>query len=349
MRVLLLGGTGAMGDHLARLLHGNGCQVTVTSRRRTGTAGGITYVGGNARDEAFVRPLLTERWDCVVDFMVYSTEQFAARAEMFLASTSQYVFLSTARVFAGSATPIHEQSPRLVDVSTDSAYLATDEYALSKAREENILFQSKSDNWTIIRPYITYSESRLQLGHLEKEHWLYRALKGRTIVFSGDVRDRVTTLTHGLDVARGIAALIGQDRARRQAFNIAVPETVRWSDVLDLYLEVIEDRVGFRPEVLFQDLESSCAWYPSVQQIVYDRVYDRVFDVTKISEFIDVGTFEPPLDGLRASLEACLARPRFLDLDWRAEARKDKATREFTAFPEIAGLKDKIKYSLYRL
>ena len=67
---------------------------------------------------------------------------------------------------------------RLLDVSHDSIYLKTDEYALAKARQEDILRKSGKNNWTIIRPYITYSESRLQLGVLEKEAWLYRALKG---------------------------------------------------------------------------------------------------------------------------------------------------------------------------
>ena len=56
----------------------------------------------------------------------------------------------------------------------DEEYLKTDEYALSKARQEDILHRSGKNNWTVIRPYITYSEIRLQLGVLEKELWLYR-------------------------------------------------------------------------------------------------------------------------------------------------------------------------------
>ena len=40
-----------------------------------------------------------------------------------------------------------------------------------------------------------------QLGVLEKELWLYRALNGRTIVFSKDIAEKSTTLTYGYDVA----------------------------------------------------------------------------------------------------------------------------------------------------
>ena len=90
----------------------------------------------------------------------------------------------------------------------DEEYLKTDEYALSKARQEKILEESGYLNWTIIRPYITYSKERLQLGIYEKEDWLYRVLNGKTIIFSKDIEKYKTTLTYGYDVANIIADLI---------------------------------------------------------------------------------------------------------------------------------------------
>ena len=53
---------------------------------------------------------------------------------------------------------------------------------LTKALQENLLRASGYKNWTIVRPYITFSDIRLQLGVYEKEQWLYRALQGRAIV-----------------------------------------------------------------------------------------------------------------------------------------------------------------------
>lgn len=348
MRVLLLGGTGAMGNHLAGLLQRSGADVAVTSRSRNGKSGGIDYINGNARDLEFLKDVLRQRWDCIVDFMVYSTELFADRAELFLSVTPQYVFLSSARVFAESETPIHEDSPRLLDVSTDKTFLSTDEYALSKAREENILFASRNTNWTIIRPYITYSEERLQLGHLEKEQWLYRALKGRSIVFSKDVCSRLTTLTYGLDVAKAMAAIIGNPKAIGQAFNITVGEPICWGDVLDLYLDAIQTHTGMRPKVLLQDLPDSCAWYPAKYQITHDRMHDRVFDPSKISAFIDVNSFVQPRDGLKMCLDRFFQMKKFLDIDWKCEALKDRATNEKAGYGEIANLRENVKYVLYR-
>ena len=175
-KILILGGTGAMGTHLVSSLEDTDNEVYVTTRKQRANRSNITYVQGNAHDDAFIRPLQTEGMDVVVDFMVYNTEEFKKRASLMLDSCSQYVYLSSSRVYSDNDEVITESTPRLLDVCKDEEYLATDEYALTKARQENILRQSGKTNWTIIRPYITYSEIRLQLGVNEKETWLYRAL-----------------------------------------------------------------------------------------------------------------------------------------------------------------------------
>lgn len=240
MKVLLLGGTGAMGSHLATLLANDATDVAVTSRNRSGISGAVRYLGGDAHDMDFLAGVLSEPWDAIVDFMVYNTPAFGNRLRTLLGATAQYVFISSARVYAKSASPLIEDSPRLLDVSTDKAFLATDEYALTKARQEDLLRQSDRSNWTIIRPYITYSEARLQLGVLEKEDWLYRALKGKAIVFSSDIARKHTTLTYGRDVSRGIRAIIGQSGALGEAFHITADDAIGWDKAMSVYLDVLE-------------------------------------------------------------------------------------------------------------
>ena len=99
--------------------------------------------------------------------MAYSTQEFSKKVELFLDSTDQYFFLSSSRVYAASNEPLTEDSPRLLDVCTDETYLATDEYALAKARQENILLTTNKKNWTIIRPYKTYNNKKMQNSLLD--------------------------------------------------------------------------------------------------------------------------------------------------------------------------------------
>ena len=66
------------------------------------------------------------------------------------------------------------RSSFLAEVSEDSNFVNhyPYEYAIAKAKMENLLKKPSKKNWTIIRPYITFNDNRLQLGTLEKEMWL---------------------------------------------------------------------------------------------------------------------------------------------------------------------------------
>lgn len=351
MNVLLLGGTGAMGAHLTSILAGwVGVNLYVTSRRERLSSNNVHYVVGNALNPDFLKDLLSRRkWDVIVDFMAYyKTEEFQQRASLLLSSTDQYIFLSSARVYADSAEPIKEDSPRLLDVCEDKTYLATDEYALAKARQENILFNGSKKNWTIIRPYITFSEIRIQLAGAEKESWLYGALKGKPIFFSRDLADKFTTLTYGYDVAKGIAAIIGKKEAFGEAFHITSQDSYKWMDILENYLNTIEYITGNRPQVIWTE-----RWSPVVgggaMQIKWDRLYNRCFDNTKISKYIDLNTFKETIPTLSNCVSSFINKPEFGQIDWMTEARRDKVTGTWTNINEINGARWRIKYYLVRL
>ena len=170
MKVLLLGGTGAMGAYLAEILAERGNDVFVTTRSDRKASQGITYIKGNAHSEEFLKSVISDHYDAIADFMVYNTEEFKRRVDDLLAATEQYVFFSTSRVYSNADGDITEKTPRWLDVTDDQEFLSSDEYAITKARQEDILRKSGKKNWTIIRPYITYSNERLQLGVLEKEY-----------------------------------------------------------------------------------------------------------------------------------------------------------------------------------
>lgn len=348
MNILIMGGTGAMGTHLSQLLSSR-YQVFITTRSaRHCDTENIHYLHGNALDLNFLRPVLQQGWDVIVDFMRYSSHEFAERIELLLDATRQYVFTSSARVYANTEGLLTEESLRLLDVSTDREYLATDEYSLAKARAEDMLQHSGRTNWTIVRPYITYGDQRLQLATLEKESWLYRALHGRTIVMADDIAQRTTTLTWGGDVARAISALIGRDDVLGQTYHIATSESLRWQEVLDCYTQVIERETGHRPKTLQCTLKQYTSCHPAKYQILYDRMFDRRFDNRKIGHWIDTSAFEPSIKGLDRCLSAFLEKPRFGPISWRAEAMQDRLTREQTPLAEIPSMKQKAVYFTFR-
>ena len=340
----------SMGVDLVRILAQHSWDVTVTSRtERKSEFRNIRYIQGNAHDCGFLKMLLKDKYDAIVDFMVYQTDEFKLRRDLFLDATGQYLFLSSSRVYADSVRPITEDSPRLLDVIDEEAYLRTDEYALAKARQENLLRKSGRTNWTIIRPYITYSNQRLQLGVYEKELWLYRALHGRTVLFPKSIAEKYTTMTLGEDVAQGISGLIGNERALGQAFHITTDQAIQWNNVLAIYQRVFRDVMDRDIKIQYtDDAKPIYEVMGNKYQVIYDRYFNRRFDNAKFLQTVGNYEFTEPEAGMENCLREFLKRPEFGAAPYSFSAQMDKLTKERTGLSEISGFKQKGKYLIER-
>lgn len=351
MKVLVLGGTGAMGQPLIKQLSLQGDDVYITSRLKHESNDNIHFIQGDAHDLQFIKQQLRTEYDVIVDFMIYGTETFKERAKFYLNATGQYMFLSSARVYAQSKEPIKEDSPRLLDVCKDKDYLRTDEYALAKARSEDILFNSEKNNWTIIRPYITYNIKRLQLGGMELVMWLNAVLAGKPLVLPKDVGRKETTMTYGNDVSRAMSMLMGNKDALGEVFHITGTDHMRWNDVASVYLKSIEEFTGIRPELFTpQDSTELSAVLGNSSQIKYDRSYDRLFDNSKLMRVCgNAFSFTPMQDGLKACIQDYLKLPEEQKINERNvtyEAWLDRFTNR-KASTKGMGTRKKIKYFAY--
>lgn len=351
--VLLLGGTGAMGANLVDLLsHQQGVHVVVTSRRDRKSFDNVEYRCGDAHDTTWLQEILEEnKWDAIVDFMVYTTEEFSNRIDLLLESTKQYIFISSSRVYADAKGKlITEESPRLLDVCSDKRYLQTDDYALTKARQEDMLLHHQRKNWTIIRPYLTFSKNRLQLGVMEKEHWLIPALNKRTIVFSKDIAQHYTTMTDGKVVAKCITAILFRTEAYGEIFHVASSETHRWSEILTWYIDAVREVKGYKPDVYLTDQWNS-TFGGGEYEFLYDRLFDRHFDNSKICRFISKEEFTSMEDSLKNAVKAFAIsyQPNYRDLDQNIEYTRGRLTKNFLPLKQITGMKRKVKVLAHNL
>lgn len=300
-KILLLGGTGVIGQYVAQSCLKLGYEVTITSRssRRTFQVG-LKYLDGNALDFDWLRVQISNyRFDAIVDFMVYRTKDFRDRISFILDNTTQYIFLSSYRVFSDTGIePINERSPLLLDTCDDGNYLRTDEYALSKARQEYILRGCAKNNWTIVRPSITYGAGRFQLGNLEANLLLPRAKQGLPVVLPKEMMPLYTTMTWAGDVGRVIASLLFCGRALNDDFNVTASESYTWRDVSALYANIIGLVVR---EVSLVDYERLGL---SPFQLKYDRLVNRVCNNDKSLSVtgIQASSFMSLEDGLQYEL-----------------------------------------------
>ena len=301
-KVLVLGGTGAMGVYLVPLLASQGYEVKVVSLDEVKSGDPrISYIKADAYDRAFLEELLKEKFDAIVDFMIYwPPERFRERCDLLLANTAHYIFLSSYRVYSGGC-PVTEETPRLLDVSTDQEFLADEDsvYSLYQAREEDLLRSSKYNNWTIVRPVITYSKFRYQLVTLEANLVVARAFQGLPVVLPKDALAVQGSMNWAGNTAKMFAGLLFNPAAMREAFTLGSAEHHTWGEIAEYYKEII----GL--EYVAADIDD----YVNIMggsrfvryQLCYDRMFNRVIDNSKILRV--TGLKQEELMPLRRGLE----------------------------------------------
>lgn len=306
-KILVMGGTGAMGVYLVPKLIEMGYAVDVASLDTVESSNpNLRYFTGDCMDVGYVSELLKNGYDGIVDFMIYKQDKFEERHQMFLDNTSHYIYLSTYRIYANEEHPVKETSPRLLDVSKDKDFLATDDYALYKAKGENVLLNSKYTNWTAIRPAITYSKRRFQLVILEAPYVVGRTLHGKKLVLPKQAKDVQATMSWAGDVAEMIARLLFNPKAYREIFSVCTAEHMTWGEIADIYKELI----GL--EAVWVDMEDFLAILTHNSnnpmgvryQLIYDRLFDRIMDNSKILEVTGMKQSELTTlyDGLKREL-----------------------------------------------
>lgn len=316
-RVLVLGGTGAMGVYLVPQLLEMGYTVDVVSLDECVSEDpALHYITGNAKDLAFLEKLLARGYHGIVDFLIYHTEEFRERYAMFLSHTEHYIYLSSYRIYA-DASPITETSPRLLDVSDNQAFLATEDYSLFKARGEDILHASGADNYTIIRPAITFSKTRFQLVTLEAECLVRRMREGRTVYLPEAALGVEGTMSWAGDVARMISRLLFAPHARKETYTLATAEHHPWRDIAAYYAEIGGLRWRGIPTDDFLRIASGGGeiYDGPRYQLLYDRLYNRVVDNRKILDATGMKQSDlmPVKEGLRRELAALPNAHRFAD------------------------------------
>ena len=279
--------------------------------------------------------------------MSYGTEELTGRLECFLTHTNQYVFMSSARVYSPCDSLVNEECPRLLDVCDDRDYLKTDEYALRKAQQENALRNCGRNNWTIVRPSITYNSERLQYAIGEKEDWLYRYLHEEKIVFPKNMGDTVTTMSRGDDVARAISLLVGNEKARGETVHIAGARAVTWSEINRIYRNVLVERFQREPDYMYiEDWKKLGKMLGRYYQLKYARSVNRSFDNAKLESLIGKIPFADPAEGLAECLNAFLdGQQSFGKGVWKTEACYNRITKETNA--SFAG-REKLNYLIGR-
>ncbi len=278
-KVLLIAGGGTLGTYTAKELLNKGCAVDVICLEDyTSDNSNLHYYKAKADLNYLTEFLKDKYYDGIVNFIhYYVPEMYKPVHKLLTSKTDQLIFLSSYRVYAESKQPLTEEAPFLADVVEDEEFLKSEDYAVPKAICEKFLREeSGTENWTVVRPVISFSDKRFDLVTVSGHEIIDAARSGKTVILP----EAAKNLTAGLDWAGNsgklIANLLFKKECLGEAYTVSSGQNLTWGEVADIYTRLTG--VNFR----WADTEEYVSTGHGGNGLFYDRLYDRAVDNTKI-------------------------------------------------------------------
>lgn len=278
-KVLLIAGGGTLGTYTAKELLNKGCAVDVICLEDyTSNNPKLCYHKAKADLNYLTEFLKDKYYDGIVNFIhYYVPEMYKPVHKLLTSKTDQLIFLSSYRVYAESKQPLTEEAPFLADIVEDEEFLKSEDYAVPKAICEKFLREeSGTENWTVVRPVISFSDKRFDLVTVSGHEIIDAARSGKTVILP----EAAKNLTAGLDWAGNsgklIANLLFKKECLGEAYTVSSGQNLTWGEVADIYTRLTG--VNFR----WADTEEYVSTGHGGNGLFYDRLYDRAVDNTKI-------------------------------------------------------------------
>ena len=312
MRVLLTGGAGFVGSHLAERLLDQGHEVFVIDDLSTGSMDNIVHLKDDRRfgyvvDSVMNDRLMAELVDradvvfhlaaavgvkLIVEAPVRTIETNVHGTEILLTHASKkgklVVIFSTSEVYGKSTdVPFREDSDLVMGPTFKHRWA----YACSKALDEFLAlayYRERALPVIVVRLFNTVGPRQTGRYGMVIPTFVRQALAGQPITVFGDGTQR-RSFTYVGDVVAGLIALIGEPKAVGQVFNIGNGEEISM-------------------RALAEKVKAMTASASEIVTIPYDQAYEAGFEdmprrVPDISKIRGLVGYEP-----KVQLEETLRR-----------------------------------------
>lgn len=326
LKILITGGAGFIGSHLAEALLKQGCEVYVIDDLSTGSIENIDHLKGHPHfsyviDTVMNRPLVAELIDrtdkvfhlaaavgvrLIVQRPVYTIETNIKATELVLeicARKKKPVMLSsTSEVYGKLARSKFSEEDDLVLGPTSHARWC---YAASKIVDEFLAkayFKEKYLPTVVVRLFNTIGPRQTGQYGMVVPRFVRQALSDEPITVYGDGTQQRSFTWVG-DVVQAMIALIQHPRAYGEVFNIGHAEEISIYELAVLIKELTHSssKIVFVP-------------YEQAYEAGFEDMPRRLPDISKIQQLI----------GYRPSLELPQMLERIIGHERRQQASLDK-------------------------
>jgi len=304
-RILITGGAGFIGSHLAEALVAAGQAVTVIDDLSTGALANIAglrqqpnfrFIQASIRDAGALTEALTAvdfvyhlaaavGVELVVNSPVYTIEDNVRGTEDVLAAAARtgcgVLVTSTSEVYGKSERDcFREDDDLLIGPPTFGRW----SYACSKLLDEFLALayhREKQLPVTVVRLFNTVGQRQTGRYGMVVPRFVQAAVRGEPITIYGDGR-QTRCFCHVSDVVRALVALPRQPQAAGQVFNIGSTEEVSVNELAQRVQTLSASRSELR-----------CVPYDEAYAKGFEDMRRRVPSITKIRQLIG---WEPTLN-----------------------------------------------------
>lgn len=327
MKILFIGGTGRLSKDVAEYALKMGNDVYLLTRgskeRNLFVLDGYNMLQGDIRDRSCKALLDNMHFDVIIDFLTFNTEQLKMTLDIIQGHYNQYIFISSATVY--------KKNNEYDIISEKETPIGNDKYRYSFNKYKCELFvrdyfSNRKEFFTIIRPYVTYGNTRVPYPLVPRRtlyEWSFvdRILQGKPIpVF--DKGEIITTLMHTKDFARVVVCCFGNEKVYNEAFHIANDSTTTWGEVLDILGEIVKCEV-VRADISKEDICKYLSEYDGV--LKGDKGHNMQFNVEKMKEICPESDCTISLqNGLRDMVDFYMAHKELQKIDYKWNGKVDR-------------------------
>ncbi len=341
MNVLIVGGTGVLSSAVTAEALRQGIAVTMINRGNRRIPEGVELIKSDRDDLRYIaKQLKGRKFDAVMDYLCYTDDQTVKSVNFYQKYAKQYFYISSCAVYNTellTGKMADEDSPKVLPIWKYSVDKWASERKIAK------LFEGSDVKYTIIRPCVTYGDTRIPYGisPVYGYHWTLaaRILAGKPIITWNEGKNRCN-MTRVEDFAVGVVGLIGNEKAYGEAFNVCGDEAPTFREVLDVLSEYLHK------EVISVDVSSEfyAKEIPSrAGEILGGRSIDTINSNAKLKAAVPSFRQTYSLkEGIYKTLDAYKKQDYQYGIDWKFDGDTDRIIKKWYK-------KKNLKYGQYNL
>ena len=328
--LLVVGGTGVISFAVVSEALKRGFRITCINRGKAKNQklpSEVEIIKADYRDKILVEQKLSNRFfDVVIDVLCYTEEDIDYSVSLFKDRCEQYIFFSSCAVYnkGNGDYECTENSPLINPIW---------QYSIDKVKCELRLIslaQEYNFNYTIVRPAVTYGNTRIPYGVTPPYGYhgtiIQRIIHHKPIIL-WDEGSAISTITRVEDFAIGLVGLLANKRAYNDVFHIVGDERHTWKDVIDYVGEIL----NIKPVYCSITKEQMAEEMPERKgEILGGRGINQLLNNSKIKSIVpEFKTNIPLKKGLEMTVNYYMNHNYLNGIDFRFDGLWDRISKKY--------------------